>query len=231
MQKMFNQLLDLSDAPLPFESVDIWQKDISLKFKKHNFPWSITQKEYNFLNSIILNNNLKKGLDLCTGIGISALAAAMAMKQTSGKLITIDAYVEEYYNHFTYESKKIIYDSDGYKNISFFRKKFELENYLIPEIGWSPDDVPSLIEKNFDSPLDYIFIDGGHTEEQLLKDISCILPYTSEKTFWLFHDCIDTLWTKKIQDFCFDNLKSILKIQCPISEGCHNLGQLFRIKD
>ena len=53
MQKMFNQLLDLSDAPLPFESVDIWQKDISLKFKKHNFPWSITQKEYNFLNSIV----------------------------------------------------------------------------------------------------------------------------------------------------------------------------------
>lgn len=222
--------MNMVDAPLQFESVDMG-KDISLKFKNHAFPWSITQKEYNFLESIIIDNNLKRGIDLCTGIGISALAAAMAMKKTGGKLITIDAYVEEYYNHFTYGSKKVIYESDGYVNISFLRDRFDLKEHLIPEIGWSPDDVPTLIEKNFNEPLEYVFIDGGHTEEQLLKDISCILPYTTKNTFWLFHDCIDTLWTKKVQDFCFEHMNSLLRVQCPVSEGCHNLSQLFRIKD
>jgi hypothetical protein len=227
---MFNELINLNDAPIPFETVNLWQGGHSLKHKGHDFPWSVTQKEYDFLHSIIVDNNLKNGIDLCTGIGISALSAAMAMKKTGGKLVTIDAYVEEYFNHFTYKSKKIIYDSDGYKNIIYLRDKFNLQKELIAEIGWSPDDVPTIIERNFDEMLDFVFIDGGHTEEQLFKDISCILPYTNENTFWLFHDCIDALWTKKIQDFCFEKMNSILRIQCPISEGNHNLGQLFRLK-
>lgn len=225
---MFKELLNLKDAPFPFEVVNSWPS--SLKQKEHAFPWSITQKEYDFLHSIIIDNNLKNGIDLCTGLGISALSAAMAMKKTGGKLVTIDAYVEEYFNSFTYKSKKVIHDSDGYKNIMYLRDKFDLQNELIVEVGWSPDDVPTIIERNFNTKIDFVFIDGGHTEDQLFKDISCILPYTNENTFWLFHDCVDALWTKKIQDFCFEKMNSILKIQCPTSEGNHNLGQLFRLK-
>jgi len=225
---MFKELLNLKDAPFPFEVVSSYPS--SLKQKAHDFPWSITQKEYDFLHSIIVDNNLKNGIDLCTGLGISALSAAMAMKKTGGKLVTIDAYVEEYFNHFTYKSKKVVHDSDGYRNIMYLRDKFDLQNELIAEVGWSPDDVPTIIERNFNTAIDFVFIDGGHTEDQLFKDISCILPYTNENTFWLFHDCVDALWTKKIQDFCFEKMNSILKIQCSVSEGNHNLGQLFKLK-
>ena len=54
----------------------------NLRLKSKRIPESIVQKEADYLYNIIVENNLKRGYEACTGVGISALAAGLAMKQT-----------------------------------------------------------------------------------------------------------------------------------------------------
>lgn len=228
MEKIYNEII--SDKEMPFQFEYVPNHSIKyLKLKKHDFPWSIVSKEFSFIFETITSNGLKRGFEACTGLGLSALAAGMAMKVTDGKVITLDAYVEEFLNTYIYSSdmKKIINeDSDGFKNIQYIIKKYKLEKTLIAEIGWSPDDISKTIEKHFTDKLDYIFIDSGHTEEQLFKEIQAFLPYTNQDTIWLFHDIIPTLWTPKIENFCNKNLRKKMSIKLSSNQGCSNLGIL-----
>jgi hypothetical protein len=230
MEKIYDSLVGDNEPPIKFEYVPHLFPNIKyLKFKNHSFPWSIVPKEFSFLYETIVGNNLKKGFEACTGIGMSALAAGMAMKITEGKIVTIDSYIEERLNTDIYDSnlrlEKII-ESDGYKNIQYLIKKHSLQNNLIAEIGWSPEDIPSLIEKNYNEPLDYVFIDSAHNEEQLMKEIIALTPYSDKNTHWLFHDIIPTLWTTKIQNYCIQNFNKRMKVVLPESMGCSNLGIL-----
>jgi hypothetical protein len=224
---MFNQIVNLSGGPVGYEYVD-GQKHIRLK--GHAYPWSIVLREFNFLHDIIVNNNLTRGYEACTGVGISGLAASLAMKKTGGKLVSLDAYVEEKLNisHYPEASRQLLENSDGYKSVFYLRETFGVEEQFIPEVGWTPDDVPSVIPKHFDQPLDYVFIDAGHWPENLINDIKAVMPYTNEKTFWLFHDADELLWNQDVVNFCKEHLGAELEIKCPASEGCCNLGLLVR---
>jgi len=225
MSEMFKKLIELPNHPTPLE----FSPKGHLKFRDKPYPWSIVEKEFDFLYNTIAENNLKRGFEACTGIGMSALAAGLAMKQTGGLLVTIDAYIEEHIGspHYANQTPMVIENSMGFKNINFLIAHFQLENHLIPEVGWSPDDVPTKIEKHFTAPLDYVFIDGGHFDHQVLKDIKCILPYTNQETHWLFHDVDEhNGWNKEAHDFCYNVLKKSIKIMLPHSQGCENLSIL-----
>jgi hypothetical protein len=56
--------------------------------------------------------------------------------------------------------------------------------------GTSPDDVPEILESHFESPLDFAFLDGGHTPDQIAKDFEAIHAHAAPNAVYLFHDVL-----------------------------------------
>ena len=56
--------------------------------------------------------------------------------------------------------------------------------------GTSPDDVPAILKSQFDSPVDFAFIDGGHTPDQIVKDFQAIYAHAASNAVYLFHDVL-----------------------------------------
>jgi len=59
--------------------------------------------------------------------------------------------------------------------------------------GKSPDDVARTCQDQFSGPVDFVFIDGGHTPEQLLKDFNTCKDVASLDCVYLFHDVVNFL--------------------------------------
>jgi hypothetical protein len=223
---MFNRITALRGGPVEYEQVPTGH----LKLKNHQFPWSVVETEFNWITDLIVKNNLKRGYEACTGVGISGLAAALGMKQTGGKIVSLDAYVEERLNNYNYDDQKILLENaDGYKSVFYLRDEFDVKDQFFPEVGWTPDDVGTIIERHYTEPLDYVFIDGGHKPDQLLLDIKAVIPYTNESTIWTFHDCNPSLWTPEVANFCQEQFGARLEIVCPSSAGCNDLGILVKL--
>ena len=97
---------------------------------QHPYPYSILQEEFDFLKNIIVENNLKCGYECATAFGISSLAIGLGFKQTGGKCVTMDAYIEEKcedpgkYKNF---EKQVYEQDDGYKSVKYLIEKFEEE--------------------------------------------------------------------------------------------------------
>jgi hypothetical protein len=185
---MYNTIVNLDPKEFKYELNDRG----NLKFNLKKYPWSIKEDEFNFIRSVIEKNNLKRGVEISTGVGISSLAAGLGFSKTGGRLLTIDAYIEESLEDWAiYEgaNKQLYHEAIGYKSVQFLRDVFHLEEHVFPEVGWSPDDTGKLIEKLFvKQKLDYAFIDGGHFTDQIIKDIDSVLPYLGEHFVLLLHD-------------------------------------------
>jgi hypothetical protein len=57
--------------------------------------------------------------------------------------------------------------------------------------GQSPDDVAAICAREFDTPADLVFIDGGHTPEQQTKDFDACRRIASADCTYVFHDVIN----------------------------------------
>ena len=55
-------------------------------------------------------------------------------------------------------------------------------------VGRSPHDVPGILGGG--QPLDFAFIHGLHTNEQVLLDFEAVLPYLAPRCLVLFHDVL-----------------------------------------
>ena len=55
----------------------------------------------------------------------------------------------------------------------------------------SPEDVPRVMRHEFEGPVEFVFIDGQHTNDQLSRDFDAVLPFASHETVFLFHDVLD----------------------------------------
>lgn len=188
----------------------------SLGMKEHYHPWSIKQDEFFYLKKIIIQNNLKVGYEIATAFGISSLAIGLGFKETGGKLITMDAYIEEKYgNAGAYDGKtaEIHADSDGYKSVNFLIEHYGLQNIVFPEIGWSPDDTAAAILKHTNEKIDFVFIDGGHFPEQIIKDIESVLPFLNDKYIMTFHDT--HTFNQEVNDFIYKVTGKLPTIVCP----------------
>jgi predicted O-methyltransferase YrrM len=53
--------------------------------------------------------------------------------------------------------------------------------------GTSPQDVKEVLNRNFSEPPDFVFIDGWHTNKQVLLDFQAVRQITGDAVF-LFHD-------------------------------------------
>jgi len=193
------------------------EPNFSLKMVNHENPWSIKLSEFEYLRNFIIKNNITKVYEVATAFGISTLGIGLGLKETNGKLVTMDAYIEEYFNSSgAYVGvKKTVEDSDGYKSVNELIKHFKLEKNIFPYVGWSPDDTSTTISKQFDEQLEMFFIDAGHWDEALLQDIASILPHLNKEKFIVFiHD------THCFTPACIETIESMLDEKLNYVEEC-----------
>ena len=194
---MLEELKKIENGPVKYVSTSKGH----LKMQNHPYPYSILQTEWDYLHNVIVENNLQRGFELATAFGISGTAIGTAFKKTGGKFVTMDAYVEEkLQNPGKYKDhEKIVYEqSDGYKSVKFLIEHLELQDHMFAEIGWSPDDVESAIRKHFQEKLDFVFLDAGHFEHHMIRDIDAIRPHLAEKFMFVFHDVYKNSCTEKV---------------------------------
>ncbi|WP_185961551.1 class I SAM-dependent methyltransferase [Telmatospirillum sp. J64-1] len=91
---------------------------------------------------------------------------------------------------------RIVAIDAGYDHNSL--EGLELTNLISSELGLnvsatlgtSPQDVDKIIATQLDGPIDLAFIDGLHTNEQVLKDALAVWPHLSPEGIMVFHDVI-----------------------------------------
>ena len=224
---MLNTILEFSDGPVKYEKSGRGH----IKMVGHGVPLSIMQEEWDFLHNIIVDNNLQRGFELATAFGISGSAIGTAFKKTGGKFVTMDAYIEEKCgNAGTYEKfEREVYDkSDGYKSVKYLIEKFELQNTMFAEIGWSPVDVDSVITKHHTDKLDFVFLDAGHFEGQMIKDIDAIKPHLADKFAFVFHDIYSWSCTQEVHNHIKKVFGKEIEIKLPYPKG-ENMGVITNL--
>lgn len=184
---------DQNDWPIKYEYVRVWTETESpgLKMVGYEYPVGMKENEINFMYNTIVRNNLRSGFEIATGFGASTYGLGMAFKETKGKLVTLDAYIEEarqnpngYKNEQTYHPD----DPVGFRSVNQLIEFGKLEKIVFPEIGYSPTAVEPLIKKHQIEELDFILIDGGHWDDAVIRDIEALGPFL-KKDAWIFlHD-------------------------------------------
>jgi predicted O-methyltransferase YrrM len=228
MMNYFEQIVELKDGPVQYEMTST----NNIKMVQHPYPYSIKFEEFEFLRHLIRDCKLKRGYECATAFGISSLAIGLGFKESGGKCVTMDAYIEEKckdpgkYQDF---EREVYEHADGYKSVKFLIEHFHISNNLFPEIGWSPDDTGSVIEKHFgDEKLDFIFIDAGHFPEQIIKDIDAVLPYMGEKYVMAFHDVYPWSFSEMVHDHLLKKTGRKVDIVVP-HPGGENLGVIINL--
>lgn len=192
----YKEIIGLTNGPVEYEFHTVAQL---IKPKNKNFPWSIKQFEFDVIRSLISVNDLKRGLEIGTGLGISAVAAGLGFKDTGGKLVTIDSNIEESYDHYvTYRraAPTILADSINHRSAKFLINHFQLNDTVSVELGWTPRDTANIL-RNFlgeGEKLDFVFLDGGEFPEQVVKDIESILPFLAPKHLILLQGVFDNIY-------------------------------------
>ena len=158
-------------------------------------PWSIKEREFCCMKNTIIKNNLKVGYEVATAFGISTLSLGLGLKETKGKLVTMDAYIEENRCHsmgYVGEKDVTYLESNGWKSVNNIISKFDLSSTCFPTIGWSPTNTNECIRKYIDldkEKLDLVFIDAGHWDDALIGDILSIKNHINEDKYCIFiHD-------------------------------------------
>src|SRR5262245_20830242 len=54
----------------------------------------------------------------------------------------------------------------------------------------SPRDLPRVVKAEFDRPLDFVLVDGLHTNEQLARDFNAAASLSADSCVFLFHDVL-----------------------------------------
>ncbi len=151
-------------------------------------PYSISEAEFNFMKDYIIKHDLKRGFDLATGTGISALAIGWALKQTGGTLLSVDSYIEEKIQAQSLNNVSQVGDDKPYENNKRLMSLFDLDNVHL-EKGIAPHDCIMFMEKYQMTPLDFAFLDCPKNAPAFVRDITYIKKYLSEDKFAIFwHD-------------------------------------------
>ena len=88
----FDEIIDIKDGDIQYI------KDNNgkiLRMINCEEPGTITEYEANWIIQYIIDNNLKFGFEVGSGFGFSSIAFGLGFKETRGKLITMDSYIEE----------------------------------------------------------------------------------------------------------------------------------------
>jgi hypothetical protein len=185
----YDEIIAASQSgPTPYE----WEPGGCLKMVNHFHPFSIKPIEFQTIYEFITSRGLKRGLEIGTGCGISALAAGLAMHETGGRMVTMDSYIEERHNHYlAYTELADVYDesADAYRGLHFMRHALGIEKTLFQAIGRSPESVPGVVASHHNgAKLDYVMIDAEHTDAGLIRDLAAVKPFLAERHAVFLHD-------------------------------------------
>ena len=128
--------------------------------------------------------------------GWSSLILSLLNKEA--KVIVIDAGIEGKDNDFGINLTNQIADSQN-MNLRVIK-------------AFSPDDVHEIVKNNFDVKIDFVFIDGLHTDEQQYKDYKALTKHVSDECILVFHDVINFNMVKSFQRISTDanNMKATI---------------------
>jgi len=99
---------------------------------------------------------------------------ALGLLNPEAQIIAIDS---------GYDAKSI----EGIKLTNKLAEKAGLSRLKVIR-GASPQDVSPIIEKELGGKVDFAFIDGLHTNEQIVLDFNAIKAYGTDDSVYLFHD-------------------------------------------
>jgi predicted O-methyltransferase YrrM len=233
LHPVYQELFDTGD----YKIASMWPgtSSVSLCMKEHGQPISITSNEFEFIRTFIAKHKLKYGFEVATAFGVSALALALGVKEGAGegKVVTMDAYIEEHYGACdAYMDKKneVYKDSSGWKSVNKIIEKYELQDILYPEVGWSPDDTEDRIRDVFGEPLQFAFIDALHTDEAMIEDLRAVLPLLDHKFVIFFHDT--HCFKEKARNFVLEKLGRLwdIPLNCVYPRGGYNLGMVTNLE-
>ena len=200
-----------------------------LRMIKHVNPVSIAEPEFEYIHNFIVSRGLKTGYEVATAFGISMLAAGLAFKETGGRLVTMDAYIEEQYNDCSaYRSitdNTLYLNADGYQSARGLIKLHNLEQVVELCVGYSPQDTEKFINATFGTnKIDYAFIDALHYEDAVIADITAIKPFLSDKFALFLHDvhCFSTGIVEQ-------HLMQLFGKSYTIVEGCEHPGNGYNL--
>jgi predicted O-methyltransferase YrrM len=198
-------------------------ENYAIGMANHSFPLSVRYDEFEFLKNLVFKYNLKSGFELATAFGVSTVALGLAFKQNGGKLVTMDAYVEERQETYTqeYADTSTNFDSDGFKSVNYLIEHFSLKDVVNPQIGWSPVDVKNVVENHSRKSFDFLFLDGGHSPGQIILDLYAIRPFLEKEYVIVLHDYFDNVYTPEVMDiirFLFGK-EPVVELEQPFGEN------------
>ena len=205
----FFEIVDLKWGPVQYRLngyLSHYNNDLienyAIRMTNHMFPLSVRYDEFEFLKNVVIKYNLKSGFELATAFGVSTVALGVAFKQNDGKLVTMDAYVEERQEVYTqeYADTSTNYDADGFKSVNYLIEYFRLKEVVNPLIGWSPKDVKEVVQNHSRKTFDFLFLDGGHSPGQIIQDLYAIRPFLEKEYVIVLHDYFDNVFTSEVMD-------------------------------
>jgi Methyltransferase domain len=98
---------------------------------------------------------------------------ALALLNPQSRIVAMDACVDRN-------------SLDGLKLTNDIARKADLNVEAVR--GFSPQDVESVLAEHFDAPHDFVFIDGLHTNEQVVLDFRAVRAAAPMCSIFLFHD-------------------------------------------
>lgn len=139
----------------------------------------ISLQEVYFFEQLFASWSPRTILIIGNGFGWSSLLLSLLNPQA--QVVVLDAAVELDVPQHPY--------IDGIALTNKIAVKEKLNLRVVK--GFSPQAVPSVVEKYLNGSVDFAFIDGLHTEAQQALDFEAIFPYAAPETVFIFHDVIN----------------------------------------
>ena len=137
--------------------------------------YGISLSEVQMLEAILPAHNPKTIFVLGNSFGFSTLAIALICPRA--KVVAIDAGVD------ANTGKGVTLTADIAKTLG-------LKN-VTSLLATSPQDVASVVKKHLGGKVDFAFIDGLHTNKQVVLDAMALQPFCQSESALLFHDVLE----------------------------------------
>jgi MMP 1-O-methyltransferase len=129
------------------------------------------------------------GVEIGTYCGKSTLLLGAAAQQTAGVLYTIDHHhgSEEHQAGWEYHDATMVDEVTGlFDTLLTFRRTLDaagLDDHVVAVVGKSP-----VVARGWGSPLQFLFIDGGHSEAAATQDFNGWAKWVSVGGALVIHD-------------------------------------------
>ncbi|GBG39102.1 class I SAM-dependent methyltransferase [Mycobacterium montefiorense] len=129
------------------------------------------------------------GVEIGTYCGKSTLLLGAAAQQTAGVLFTIDHHhgSEEHQAGWDYHDASMVDEVTGlFDTLPTFRRTLDaagLDDHVVAVVGKSP-----IVARGWGSPLQFLFIDGGHSEAAATEDFNGWAKWVNVGGALVIHD-------------------------------------------